>query len=134
MRWRAALNLSLIHFILIDNQSPGSFQTGYPIRHLHTISLPPTHKVCLLHSSKTHKLSLHVCLPLAHKHTTSLSHIHKHTHTHTHKMKQFPPLRPLRLTQQWELIERLLSQQILFRILNSVTERGRASKQIGRQR
>lgn len=45
--------LQIIHFMLIDNQSSGSFQTGYPIRHLRTISLPATHKVCLLHSSKT---------------------------------------------------------------------------------
>lgn len=106
-------NLRIIHFILIDNQSSGSLQTGYPIRHLRTISLPPTHKVCLFHPCKIHKLSHPVCLPLA------LS--------HTQKIKQIPPLNLLCLTQRWELIERLLSRQILLRILRSVL-RGRLSR------
>lgn len=47
-------NLQIILFILIDNQSCGSVQTGYPIRHLRTTSLPPNPQSLI---------------PLAHKHT-----------------------------------------------------------------
>lgn len=58
-------------------------------------------------------------------HSMSASFLLINTHTHT-QHEAIPTTVSISLTQQWELIERLSSKQIRFRILHLVIEKGRS--------